>query len=467
MRQPILWIVLVAVLLPLTINAQDNPHPYNRFGIVEGFWFPQLTCDLGVGWERIIFDWAQHQPTSPTDWHTLNVDDRWLKAANQCNREVVALLKNTPVWATTGIAGAGVPAGLYLPVDDPDNHWANFVRQTARYYASRGVHRFIIWNEPDISRETYGFEFEGSLDDYFQMVKIAYLAAKQGNPAAQIHLAGTTYWHDINAGERIYLDRLLERITQDDDAPQHNYYFDAISLHIYFRTDTIYQIVQEARTLLDGYGLTDHAIWINETNAPPTQDPAWEVVRPVFQYTLEQQAAFMIHAGALSIAAGAERTAAYKLYDQDLPPGGETFGLLRPNDDQSPRPAFDAWHTVTTLLSGVESAALAQTDTADVVLMRKPDGEQVVVAWARTDTGAVIQFGTGNGDIYHYLNGGSPRDDLALNTPIPLAAAICNGDDPSVPCPVGGEPVIIVLSDDPVTVHEIADDSTMVTLFEP
>ncbi|MBZ0303783.1 MAG: hypothetical protein K8J31_28845, partial [Anaerolineae bacterium] len=180
------------------VSAQEN----NPFGVVEGFWFPDVTCDLHAGWERIIFDWSQHQPTGPDDWHTLNVDDRWLKAANQCSREVVALLKNTPAWATDGTAGPGVPRGLYLPVDDPGNVWANFVRRSAAYYANRGVRHFIIWNEPDISQETYGFEFEGTVEDYAQLVKVAYLAAKEGNPAAVIHLAGTTYWHDVNSGQR-------------------------------------------------------------------------------------------------------------------------------------------------------------------------------------------------------------------------------------------------------------------------
>src|SRR5690606_23127401 len=109
-------VALCFVLAVTPVMAQED----SRFGVVEGFWFPDLTCALGAGWERIIFDWAQHQPEKPEDWHTLNVDDRWLKAANACNRDVVAILKNTPAWATDGIAGAGVPRGLYLPVDDAD-----------------------------------------------------------------------------------------------------------------------------------------------------------------------------------------------------------------------------------------------------------------------------------------------------------------------------------------------------------
>ena len=264
-RRSITWVILT-ILVSLTttpISAQDD----NIFGVVEGFWFPDVTCDLNAGWERIIFDWAQHQPEKADDWHTLNVDDRWLKAANQCNREIVALLKNTPAWATDGTPGAGVPRGLDLPVDDPDNVWASFVHRAAAYYASRGVNHFIIWNEPDIAPDTYGFEFEGTVEDYARLLKVGYLAAKQGNPASVIHLAGTTYWHDVNAGQRLYMDRLLEVIVNDPDAPANDFFFDIFSLHIYFRTDTVYDITTQARELLDSYDLQDKRIWINETNA--------------------------------------------------------------------------------------------------------------------------------------------------------------------------------------------------------
>jgi hypothetical protein len=369
------------------VSAQET----SRFGVVEGFWFPEVTCALGVGWERIIFDWAQHQPTGLEDWHTLNVDDRWLKAANQCNREVVALLKHTPEWATEGSAGPGVPRGLYLPVDDPDNVWANFVRRSAAYYASRGVRHFIIWNEPDIAPGTYGFEFEGTVEDYARLLKVAYLAAKEGNPAAVIHLAGTTYWHDVNTGQRLYMDRLLEHLAADPEAPAHHYFFDVFSLHIYFRTDTVYAIVHEARALLDGYGLSDKRIWINETNAAPTDDPLWPVQRPVYQLDLEQQAAFLVQAAALSLAAGVERVAVYKLYDQQLPSGGESFGILSPAD-QTPRPAYTAWQTVNRYFAGVREARRASTPATDIVRLRHDAGHDTLVLWARTEAATQVRI---------------------------------------------------------------------------
>lgn len=433
--------LVIALLLALAATrtiAQES----NIFGIVEGFWFPDVTCALDPGWERIIFDWAQHQPDKAEDWYTLNVDDRWLKAANQCNREVVALLKDTPAWATDGTPGAGVPRGLYLPVDDPGNVWASFVRRAAAYYASRGVEHFIIWNEPDIAPGTYGFEFEGTVEDYARLLKVGYLAAKQGNPAAVIHLAGTTYWHDVNAGQRLYMDRLLELIVNDPNAPANDYFFDVFSLHIYFRTDTVYDITTQARQLLDSYGLQDKRIWINETNAAPTDDPQWPVKRPVYQLDLEQQASFVVQAAALGLAAGAERIAVYKLYDQNLPPGGESFGILSPAD-QSPRPAYTAWQMVIRHLSGVTGASRANNDLVDAVRLTHQNGHETILLWARTEAPVQVQVSASAEkaqllDQYGNMRLVRPVDHYYTLT---LPGATCNQVDG---CAVGGPVSLLV-----------------------
>ncbi len=428
------------VLFSFQLHAQEDI-PSNPFGVVEGFWLPDTVCDLGVGWERIIFDWSQHQPEGPDDWYTLNVDDRWLKAAKDCNREVVAIFKHTPAWATDGTPGAGVPRGLYLPVDDPNNLWARFVRKSAEYYAPRGVKRFIIWNEPDITRDTYGFEFEGSLDDYYQLLKVAYLALKEGNPQAEVLLAGTTYWHDLNTGRRLYLDRLLERITSDPQAAAHGYYFDVASLHIYFRTKTVYDIVQQTRQLLDKYGLKDKRIWINETNAGPTDDPLWPVVRPQYQINLEQQSAFIVQAAALGLAGGAERIAVYKFYDWNLPRGDESFGLLR--QDGSRRPAFDAWQMVVQQFKDVQQAKFVQTSNTDAVRLKLADESFLYVLWARTANNVNLTAQVSNSLLVlmdQYGHNQAVNPDANGQFAITLKGARCDKKDG---CAVGGTVQII------------------------
>lgn len=432
----------------------------NPFGIVEGVWFPDLTCDLNPGWERLIFDWSAHQPEGSDDFvGFLNIPDEWLVAATNCNREIVAVVKNTPAWATDGIPGAGLPRGLYLPIDDPENVWANFMRKTAEYYASRGVKRFIIWNEPDIQPGTYGFEFDGSLEDYFTLVKVAYLAAKQGNPEATIHLAGTTYWHDVNSGERLYTDRLLERIAADPEGAENNFYFDALSLHIYFRTDTVYDIVKIYRGMLERYDLGDKSIWITETNASPNLDPNWIVERPQFQVTVDQQAAFVVQAAAQGLAAGADHIAVYKLYDQQLPPGAESFGLLYPAD-AAPRPAFYAWQTVINLMTNVASAELARSETISAVRLIHADGRQTVAAWARTGQTAeiAIQSDAEKAYLFDYMGRRSIIRPTDNEFRLSLAPATC--EDGVEGCVIGGPVSILTLTGSDATFADIMPDGS-------
>lgn len=446
-------VVVIALLLGVLLPAHAEQAPRSRFGIVEGFWFPELTCDLGAGWERIIFDWSQHQPSGPEDWNTLNVDDRWLKAASLCGREVVAILKNTPAWATDGIPMAGVPRGLTLPIDDPNNYWAAFVHRTVEYYASRGVTRFIIWNEPDIEAGTYGHEFSGDLEDYFQLLRVAYLSAKRANPAARIHLAGTTYWHDVNEGRAPYFERLLDRILADPDAAANGYYFDAMSLHLYFRTETVIRIVNEMRDNLRRHGM-DKAIWINEMNAAPTDDPNWPVVRPQYPLDLEQQAAFLIQAAALALTVDVERMAAYKLYDQMLPEGAESFGLLTPGS-AAPRPAFYAWRYVTAHFSDVAAARYAATDTLDTVHLTHERGVQSWVLWARRAESVRVRV-TATSDQAYLLD---HRGGAQMLYPVDgaytllLPPARCNANDG---CFIGGVPFTLVQPMGAATVTELS-----------
>lgn len=439
-----MWLLFGSMI----VTAQEIDTPFadqNVFGVIEAFWLPDAACELGAGWERIIFDWGQHQPDGADSWNTLNVDERWLTAAADCQREVVAVVKNTPAWATDGLPGAGVPRGLYLPIDDPENLWANFMRRAAEFYASRGVHRFIIWNEPDIEAGTYGYEFEGSLEDYARLLKVAALAARQGNPNAQIHIAGTTYWHDVNENRRLYVDRLLEMIAQDPEAAANGYYFDAVNLHIYFRTETIPLIVGAFRDILERYGLGDKSIWIAETNASPNLDPQWLVERPQWQITLEQQSAFIIQAAALGLASGADHIGVYKFFDWSLPPGAESFGLIRA--DETRRPAFESWRMVIAQMNGVTRAEAVQSPTLTVVRMERDDGNTVIAAWARTADPVMLQIGASSesAHLIDQLGAIIPVIPVQSGYTIQLSGAVCHERD-NCPreIPVGGNVTLLV-----------------------
>jgi hypothetical protein len=369
-------VVIGQSLLFVGSAAAQDPPPDVRFGAVEAFWDPVAAADAGVGWDRILFYWSELQPNGPEDWNGYHVPDDWLALAAQQGREVIGLIKHTPAWATDGPVGCGVPKGLDLPVDDPGNLWANFVRRVVQVYAGR-VNRWVIWNEPDIDMETYGNEWCGSVESYYRLLKVAYLAAHEVNPDVQIHLAGLTFWHD-----RDYLQQFLDHAAQDPTAPAHGYYFDVVTVHIYFRTESVPQVINQARAALGAHGL-QKPVWVNETNASPDSDPEWPLVRPRWRVSLEEQASFLLQSFALALSSGAERIGVYKLKDVGLPPGGEPFGLIRP--DGSRRPAFEAYKLITRHYAGTVSAREERDALYEVVILNRGDATTRVL-WARRDT---------------------------------------------------------------------------------
>ncbi len=352
--------------------AQGSP-PDVRFGAVEAFCDPVAAAEAGVGWDRILFYWSELQPSGPDDWNGYHVPDDWLALATQQGREVIGLTKHTPAWATEGPVGCGVPIGLDLPVDDPGNLWANFIRRLVGTYVGR-IDRWVVWNEPDINLETYGNEWCGSMESYYRLLKVAYVAAHEVNPDVQIHLAGLTFWHDWN-----YLRRFLSYAVQDPTGAEHGHYFDVATVHIYFRTESVPNVINEARAALQAHGL-HKPIWVNETNASPDSDPEWPLVRPRWRVSLEEQASFLLQSFALGLSAGAERIAVYKLKDVGLPPGGEPFGLIRP--DGSRRPAYGAYRLITQYYAGTQTARQERHALHEVVVLNRGD-RTTRVLWAR------------------------------------------------------------------------------------
>ncbi len=417
-----------------SVTAQSARDP--RFGAVESFWAPGEAAELGVGWERILFYWNEIQPTGPNDWNTLHVHEEWLAEARAQGRQVTGLLKNTPTWATDGTPASGVPRGLYLPIDDPGNLWANYARRVASYYSAHGVHNWIIWNEPDIAPDVYGHEFSGSMADYYQLVKVAYLAIKQVDPNAKIHLGGMTYWHDPS-----WLGRFLRMVAEDPDAAANNYYFDIISLHIYFRPETVPQIVGNAFAAQQQAGIPLKPVWINETNARPSTDPEWPVQVQAFELDLEQQAWYIVQAYALGFYSGAGRISVYKLIDINISPGEESWGLIRPYDF-SKRPAFFAYQNTIKYLAGFTyPVQREQAGNYTIVRFNRPEGTTRVL-WARTASSATLNVPAlaDAAVLVDPITGAeTPITPTGGSYEIRLNGARCAGE-----CYMGGAPVFLV-----------------------
>ena len=438
---------LSLLLLATTVGFTPPPQaaaPDNRLGAVEAWMAPDRAAELGVGWDRLIIPWYVRQPDNGEQWNVPGEETERVNTARLAGREVVALVMGTPGWASDNPVRGGVPRGLYLPVDDPGNVWASFIRRIAGEYAGR-INHWIIWNEPDILPEDPGAQFEGSVADYYQLLRVAYIAARQANPQAVIHLGGVTHWHDVVYNRAPFLQRLLEVARQDPSAKANHYYFDVVTLHIYFRVESLPYIYNTYRDLLRRYGLRQ-PIWINETNAAPMDDPQYPWPDPLIRLTMDQQASYIVQAFALGLGLCAERIAVYKLIDGDEPrPNSDTYGLYR--HDNSPRPAATAYKLVTSYLSGMTRSVLATNLRWYIVRIERGGRGVTRVAWARTAEAVTVRIRSTPGAVsvklYDQLGQEYPvQRDPKGNYLIALPGAVCTLDPGG--CTAGGSPRILV-----------------------
>ena len=92
--------------------------------------------------------------------------------------------------------------------------------------------------------------------------------------------------------------------------------------------ETTLDIITSLRTQLSEFGL-DKPIWINETNAPPFDDPAQSWEAPVFRVTQSEQAAFLLQEFAFALSLGVDRIGVYKWVDEPRPQAGSPSSRTR------------------------------------------------------------------------------------------------------------------------------------------
>ncbi|MBE2198224.1 MAG: hypothetical protein IAE79_06400 [Anaerolinea sp.] len=356
-----------------SLHAQTPPARDNRFGVIESYENVDAATDLSVAWTRVRFQWAEVQAGGPNTW-TPTVSDAQIEAELAAGREVIGLLIGIPDWARDPNR---LPQGLWLPHDDPGNTWAIFVREVVGRWHGRITH-WIIWNEPDIAATEIAHTWDGSVADFAQLQRVAYLAAHNANPDAIIHLSAFTYWADVYAGTEQYMARLLDELLADPEAAAHNAYFDVATAHLYFQPIQIYDLLIFFQEIMRTRGLTQ-PIWLVETNAPPMDDPTWPVPDPTLRVTLREQAAFVPQALAAAIAAGAERIALFKLQDteDDRAANPEPFGLVRDNGER--RPAFGTYHTALQYLAGATGGEVERLDRIGQIRVDQPDRTTTVL----------------------------------------------------------------------------------------
>ncbi len=433
----IFWLYFIG--LPAPLMAQ-SPTPDPRFGLVQTYDDFEAATESGTGFTRVNFYWDIIQPNSAEDWYPANVPDPLIEADLAAGREVVGLIVRTPAWARDPHSPRNGSAPTAKDVPDM-TAWGKFVRRLAEQYQGR-IHRWIIWNEPDVWDDTHvGSTWNGSEQDYVALLKTAYLNIKAVNPQNQVYLTGLTYFWDLQYSREQYLSRLLAIITADPTAPTHNFYFDGLITHLYFKPYLIFDIFREIQTMLTVYGLADKPIWLAETNAPPSDDPLEPPLRdPIFMVTQAEQNAYIIQIHALAFAAGIERVQVYKLYNSAAHPEDiSPFGLLR--GDKSRRPAFMAYQTVTRYLAGFKKVALWQQNEVTAVIFERENGLTTVL-WNRGTMPQQVKV-KANGAMGQLVNEIGQAEQITAENgayTLILPPAACRSGE----CFIGGAPRLVV-----------------------
>jgi hypothetical protein len=468
---PILLAVIVVVAgTPTSAAEQPATRLDDRFGIAESLANPNAMAELGAGWTRVLLAWHHIQSSNPTDYWGFGrvLRENVLEQEVARGVRVAGVVQYTPPWAATDPSHGhrAVPRNLYLPYDDPDNYFGQFVYQTVRRYAGR-IDEWIIWNEPDFLSTDPGvgesYTWMGSEEDFAQLLRVGYLAVKRANPQARVSFPATSYWADAVMSRPQYYERILDLLSRDPNAAEHNLYHDAVSVNLYRKPDDLYRVYSVFKDIQARHGL-DRPLWLTETNAMPTDDGSVQCAErhthDPWQTTQQEQAAFAVQAMAMASAAGYEHIGWWRLIDGRPCIQARLWGAVR--DDGSWRPAATALRTAIGLFSGFLRARFVPLARERglwpandfepnwrvyQVALDRPGGQRVTAVWNGDADPLSIGVVANGSTARAFTIDGAAADityrDGAWLVRLPAATASFAGDSPGYHY-IGGAPVLVV-----------------------
>ncbi len=398
-----LGLMLVLAIACPAAHADQAERLDARFGIAESLASPSTMAEIGGGWTRVLLAWHHIQSSNPYDYWGFGrvLREPVLDAEVGRGVRAAAVLQYTPQWAATNPAHGhrAVPRNLFLGYDDPENYFGQFVYQTVLRYTGR-IDDWIIWNEPDFRPSDPGvgesYTWMGTEQEFAQLLKVGYLAAKRANPRAVVSFPATSYWADAVNGRTQYYERLLEILTPDPEAQANKLYHDAVAINLYRKPDDVYRVHGIFKDIQWRHGI-DRAVWLTETNAMPADDAgvacAERHANEPWQTTQQEQAAFAVQAFALAAAAGYEHVAWWRMADGRPCIQDRLWGAVR--DDGTWRPAAAALKTAVRYFAGYSAAQFTVDGQVQKVVLDRPDGQRVTALWNSAPTATTIPIEPG------------------------------------------------------------------------
>ncbi len=232
----------------------------------------RMAHDAGIVWAKQQFSWEEIEKRKNLfDWDKA---DQIVAVFEKYGLQIIARLDRPPAWARKDKAVTQTP---------PDNFddYGDFVDAFVRRYRGR-IHYIQIWNEPNIYPEWGNQPVDPA--GYVRLLQTAYRRAKSANSNVRVLSAplaittpGERWSPDTNdwraMDDLVFLDAMYKMGAKD--------YFDILSANAFgLRAgpeeapdpkQLNFQRVVLARRVMETYGDTNKAVWINEYgwNASP------------------------------------------------------------------------------------------------------------------------------------------------------------------------------------------------------
>lgn len=459
---------------------------------------------LGAGWNRWPLYWDRVE-TAPNEWDW-SAYDNLVESDLRNGLQINAILLGRPNFRADG----NIIQGIYEPIFadgkdtptegvgiNPNNPWAQYVFEAVtrykpggdlarerRFRDGQGIRVWEVWNEPDFAPF-----WQGGIPAYARLLKTAYIVIKEVDPSATVVFGGLLYATDDS-----WLTQVLSIFQQDRLRDSYNWFMDVVAIHSYDDPWRSAWLTLYARQGLKAYGL-ERPIWVNETGVSVWNDypgPVWSNAPEdrIRLATTEQQAHFFIMSAAYAWSEGADKIFFHQLYDDcgnqpagtDFPPNngelcrteacfGDAFGIYRNPSDaicysqhpfaNTPRPIATAYRLIADIF-GREAFTNGDVETIDgsvtVISFDRPrTKERILVIWNRTFEPVTFPLTpTGNSATVYTLEGSqqvAPATDGYYYFELEPATSFNHPDvDPSRITAIGGDPIIVIESQDEPTV---------------
>lgn len=309
-----------------------------------------IVSGAGFGWIKVTVPWRSIESECKGCYHWEDLD-RVVGAASGAGLKIMARIDHAPSWSQSVPAENGPPDNL--------SDFTDIVtRLVARYGTGSAigrVHAVQIWNEPNLDREWGNRQItRQAARQYLDMLKDAYLGAKEADPNVTVVTAGLSpTGTDTGAAQPddVYLDWLFR------DGLQGSY--DVLGAHgagygnapevapvptgQYTHPSFFFRRVEQLRAIQERYGDGHKQIWLLEfgwTTDQVNPSYSWYAVTP------EQQADYIVRAYQFTRQNWAPWIGVMFLWtmaDSQWTPANEQYWWAITEPDGTPRPALTAF----------------------------------------------------------------------------------------------------------------------------